>query len=265
MKTIILTGASGYVGGYLYNELGHIYNVIPCCRENGIDLTKEGVVDTILERVNGHVFAIINLACITAKPENLTDISVLTENIKIAYNISQIAKIIGVHKLLNFSSISVYPCSNGEFDETSPIDPSINADALYGISKYNTEAILNYYLKKSLCKILHLRVSNIYSYNYLPQKGIIKEFMDGLTTENRICIWGGGQKSINLMSLETLLNKIVYFIENDRVGVLNLNERTISYLELANEIITEFGNKQSKVEMKNKMEDILFKIKSVYE
>ena len=259
---LLITGAAGFVGSFLAEKLEYKHLIITIKRvekdnqDNTIlaDLAEDNLVEKIVGKLSENnvlIDIIIHLAARTASSQNIEDISVLQDNNQISLNLAKLALKLNVKKVINFSSMSVYAYVDGTFDEKTLPNPVLNTDAIYGISKLNSEYLLNFFLRNTLTNIIHLRVAMIYGEN-MPENRIIPMMKKELAETNIITIWGTGERVLNLISLDYLYGVIDFFIEKQQNNtfnsdVFNVVEKQISMKDLAEEIAQKYGNSNSKV------------------
>jgi nucleoside-diphosphate-sugar epimerase len=187
---------------------------------------------------------IIHLASALAKPGTLEDIEVLNNNNLLSLNVARLAEFLGCKKLINFSSSSVYPNIDGVFNESSLVDPSQNPDAIYGLSKYNSEVILNRILSSKQLVLSHLRSAMVYGEGVHPSR--IWPVMEAeLKEKNTITVFGNGLRLINQVHIDWLVKVVARFVDTDLPGVYNVSEETISLMDLAKRTIARKGNGES--------------------
>lgn len=229
---------------------------------NNIKLIKCNVLNKkqleFFIKKNNFFDIIIHTAFITANNNNYDSFNDLKKNLKITENLIFSLKKIKFKKLINFSSISVYPKLNGIFKENSNIDPSVNIDALYGLAKFNSEILFNYFFNKK--KIINLRIANVINIKSI-KKGLFYQYYSDLKKNNKIIIYGNGKKLFNFI-YENELTKIVKFlIKKNIFGTFNINKYTLTYNNLAKMIMSLFGNGKSVIIKKNiSIDNSLFKI-----
>ena len=145
-----------------------------------------------------------------ANKNNLNDFSLFEDNLLMSKNlINVLQKKEDIH-LINFSSSAVYPNVSGIFNEDDIIDPSVNGDCLYGLSKFNNEMLFNYFLKK--LSILNLRVGYVHG-SGMNKFRIHKVFENELKEKNKITIWGNGERCFPQISIEYLNSILLNIIE----------------------------------------------------
>ena len=266
---LLITGANGFVGSFLAEKLSAKHLIINIKRENNnnhqdntilADLVKENSVEKIVNEISqkySQIDVIIHLAARMASSQNIEDISVLHENNQISINLAKLAQKLNVKRVINFSSMSVYAYVDGIFDEKTLPNPVFNTDAIYGISKLNSEYLLDFFLRKTAINAFHLRIAMIYGEN-MPANRIIPMMKKELEETNIISIWGNGERILNLISLDYLYQIIDFFIEKQQLAIFNNDifnvvEKQISMKDLAQEIVQKYGNNNSKVSFIEKM------------
>ena len=251
-KTILLTGYTGFVGKHLINSLSD-YKLVGLSRYS--DNTIDNITLNLDNDINDNdiklalkqysVDIIIHLASITCNKSNIDDIDILKKNLTISKNLSKIANYLQPDQLINFSSSSVYPNVNGSYSEDSIVKPQENTDCLYGLSKFNSEVIIDYFTNKNI-NVTHLRVAQIFG-DGMRQDRIFPIMKNELLNDNIIEIFGNGKRIINYIEINELVLIIIKLIKISFSGTLNLCSNNLKIIEIANELIKKFGNKDSKV------------------
>lgn len=282
MKKVLVTGINGFVGNTLRKALkDDFYNVIGLARSsNGnqddiieCDLVDLKSVSSAINSLRGHhIDVVIHAASKMARSDNLNDINILTDNIRIADNIAYLVNELKVPYLINLSSIAVYPNIDGEFDENSKIWPAANNDCLYGLSKFNAENILSYRLNNILENLLHLRIAIIYG-EEMNANRIIPVIINAIKKNNKVVIFGNGERVLNLVEVNNLCSYIIDFIDHPVSGVVNICDQQITLDELARNLVAEHGDSKTCINIEphgNKIKfivstDKLKKIKEIYD
>ena len=251
MKKVLLIGVSGFIGENLYDYLSPNYKVYGISRSNvtydnceQLDVSNKTELLNYFRNKNFDV--VINLAAVLAKSNNLDDIEVLLDNLSITNNLVEGLKTYQDTHLINFSSSSVYANSSGNYNEQALIDPAENGDCIYGLSKFNSEILFRYLLKKYEINVTNLRVPMVYG-EKMDKTRIHKTFERELEENNTISIWGNGERIISHISVNELVVKVDKIITNKIYGTYNLMGESISLIKLAERIIKKKEGGDSKV------------------
>jgi len=236
---ILITGAAGFLGTHLQKLISGDTVTKLVRKSNGqtnehvIDLTDERQVYLALDagKFSG-IDVIINLASIVAKSSTVDDLSLLCMNAQIAKSVAIIARDSGAKKLVNISSMAVYPFKDGDFTEDSMPDPSVNNDCVYGLSKLNGEILINYLLRDKSILISHLRMAMIYGAG-MNETRIIPVMEKELKEKDTITVFGGGQRLLNLIEVNKAAEVITKFVYEDHPGIYNVGNEILSMEELA--------------------------------
>ena len=260
--TILITGASGFIGGYLYDHLSKnhkVYRVLRNYKDDGddrifyIDLVN---LDDVKYRINDsneldiEIDIIIHCAALLADSENSKNIDLFNDNNRITENVISIAKKCNVKRVINFSTIGLYPNKDGAYNETSQVNPAFNAECLYSLSKFCSEELLTFLLPN--VSIINLRLSQTYGKGMRNDR-IYALFINELRTQNTITLWGNGERSSNFISVEYLLSQIDHILVDFGIkGTFNIGQKNMTYLELANQIVEVYGNEKSRIVLVDK-------------
>ena len=264
--TILITGATGFLGTHLFNYLKDchtVYGISEVSTNQNIISANLLNIDTCINELSKinvtAIDTIIHLASILASQNNLNDVSVLNQNNVLSQNVVLLAQKLNAKKIINFSSSSVYPNIDGEFNEASEINPALNPDAIYGLSKFNSEIIINTLIKNTTTTVSHLRCVMVYGNGVNPTR-IWPVMEKELNEKNTITVFGHGKRLINQIEINTLKNVVNKFIVNNFPGIYNICEETLSLENLAKRIIAHRGNSESKIVYVEKGNTFQFKI-----
>jgi nucleoside-diphosphate-sugar epimerase len=260
VKNILITGVNGFVGSALLNNLSKDYNIIGIGRKKGkfnysyvyCDLIDSNCLKSAIEILKQYkIDIIIHAASKMSTNENVNEINVLIDNIRLSENVAKITKLLNIPYFINLSSSSVYPNIDGEFSEESNIWPARNTDCFYGLSKFNAENIFTFQLESILNNLLHLRISMIYG-DGMNENRIIAVFKNDIIKKNKLTLFGEGKRLVNLIDINSLCKYIKYFIDNPLSGIINISQECVSLNELAGNLVKEFGNKDTEIIIEKK-------------
>jgi nucleoside-diphosphate-sugar epimerase len=259
---ILVTGAGGFIGRHLCKHLSKHHNIIGvynkkqhvdgCHRHIVCDLTnKEQTLADIAENVSIKVDIIAHLASELVDVRTAEQMDVFYKNMKISETVAALAENLRPAKLINFSTMAVYPNVDGIYSEDSKVWCADNSDCLYGLSKFCAENIFSFMLKKSDIKVTHLRFGQVYG-DGMRNDRIMPIMQKELKETNKITVYGNGERVSNFISIQKLLEIINLFLEKDTEGIFNIGDEQISYLEMATTIIEKNGNALSCVMLKER-------------
>ena len=275
---ILITGAGGFIGSKLYDRLSKKHKVISIFSSSNsvsdyncysLDLTKKKRIEKIGNVLSiKKIDAIIHLASKMASPNKTDDLRIIKDNITISENVANLIKVIKPEVFINFSSMAVYPNISGLFSENSLPNPQKNTDCIYGLSKYCSEVIFDFLLEREKIRIVHLRVSQVYGEGMRKDR-IIPIMLKELNETNTITVFGSGQRESNFIEVKKLVKQTQFFLLNSLEGIYNIGDRNISYVDLAQELINEYGNNNSTINKlpegnKEKFSLDISKLKSIY-
>ena len=252
---ILVTGSSGFVGKNLCNHLHKKNNVTGIFNKNKnnlisntikLDLCKNLKI-SYLKKIfkNQKINTIVHLAGYSANKKNVKDLKLFENNIKITNNMIKVVEVIKPNTFINFSSMSIYPDTNGIFDEQHKFLSKLNTDFLYGFSKYCSEILFDNFLDKSKkINLIHLRVAQIYGKG-MNQNRIIPIMKKELKSKNSITVFGNGLRISNFIHIDKLISYMDFILAKNLKGVYNIGDQNISYLNLAKKIIKSEDNKKS--------------------
>lgn len=248
---ILVTGATGFIGKCVISHFSDKHEIFGTCRalKKGkfiqadlINLSDYGVFDVDFD-------VVIHCASILATPKNRKNINLLLDNVKITESVQKIAELNKVELIINLSSIGVYPCVNGIYNEESLIRPSDNYEGLYGLSKFCSEELFLLLNKDNHTRIVNLRLGQTLGKGMRNDR-IYSIMRDELKKGNVISVWGEGERISSFLTIDYLLKYLTLIIKNKTIkGTFNLSEKNISYKELADEIIFKYGNEKSKIKL----------------
>ena len=252
---ILLTGAGGFIGSHLHKELNlehkvfqvfHPSDYIEGQNSFSVNLTNVSAVNKLIIDLSkqAKIDVIIHLASGIASPEKVDDVELLKESIVITENIVSITKSVKPRVFINFSSMAVYPNISGTFSEDSLPTPQKNPDCIYGLSKYCSEVMIDFLLRNKNISIIHLRISQVHGKGMRTDR-IIPVMLKELKDTNTITVYGDGERTSNFINVDKLVKEVSFFLQEDISGIYNVGDLNILYLELAQELIDQYGDQDS--------------------
>ncbi len=250
---ILVTGAGGFVGQHVCKHLqkGHTLYRIDSVKSKGIltidlcnvDETKEACRQIQNE---AQIDGILHLASMLMSSSDIENMAIFHGNICITESVIELARNIKPKKVVNISSMAVYPAIDGIFCETSLAQTSYNTDCLYGLAKFCSENLIDFMLKGQGILTSHLRVSQILGQGMRTDR-IVPMMLKELSENNIITVRGNGERVSNFIHIDQLVSIIELFLENDITGIYNVGSENISYYNLALKLIEEYGNADSRI------------------
>lgn len=254
---ILITGSNGFIGNKIKESLSKNHNLICIQRSQVskfsdndffIDLTDiDALKDCLYHGKLGNckIDIIIHCAALLADGSNNLSLDLFNNNNKITESVILLTNYFKPKKLINFSTIGVYPNKDGNFNENSEVDPSENSECLYSLSKFCSEILFKFFLTNT--KVINLRLAQTIGEGMRSDR-MFSVYLDELKKHNQISVWGNGERESNFIQLDELLKKIDFILSNDSIsGTFNIGQKNISYLELANSVIENFGDINSKI------------------
>ena len=212
----LLTGAGGFLGRELYNQMinqGH--TVVPVVRKSlGLpneivfDFAKEDIQS--LEQSIGSCDGIIHLAAMIDFRQGFNS-ELFEINFVSTLKLSRIAATYDKHFIFT-SSVSISKAVDGVIDQNSPDIP----DNSYALSKYLAERAIES-LNFSSCII---RIGGIYGGDGPEHLYLNKAIKNAINDAKTPTMVGSGQSKRNYIYVVDLANWITYIAENKQTGKL---------------------------------------------
>ena len=235
-KTLMITGASGFIGSNFIKKNENEYNIIPVCliKNKPEDLDYTGV-DTIL-----------HLAALVHQMKGAPEEKYFEVNTELTRRLAMTAKEKGVGHFVFYSTVKVYgfdgELNNHDFILTE--NSTCNPNDPYGTSKYEAEKILNS-LQEENFKIAMVRPPMVYG------EGVKGNMLSLMKLINILPIipfdYDNNKRSI--ISTENLLYLTHLIIKNQANGIyLGIEGNPVSIKEIAESI--EKGIETKKINKK---------------
>ena len=204
-QTVLVSGGAGYIGSTLVRDLlgrGYAVRVLDNLLYGGEsiadldghprfelivdDFRDEGVVNAALRGAD----AVVHLGAIVGDPACAMDQDFTLEtNLEATKLLIDGARRAGVRRFLFASTCSVYGASDGELDETSPVNPV----SLYAQTKVASESDLLAAADDTFAPV-NLRFATVYGVSHRPRFDLVVNLLTAkAVTEGQITIHGGEQ------------------------------------------------------------------------
>lgn len=251
-KTILITGATGFIGSHILKRLINVKNVKiviiarkdPGHNSDTIKWIKSDICllsrNTLIDNGISHVDIVLHLAAYTPKSSGDDDIDrIIKDNILASHALLKcLPGNIGM--ILYTSTLDVYASvGDDEITERTKLDPS----SLYSASKLFCEKLISKWAKDNQCLSVILRYGHIYgpgedSYNKLIPS-VIKVLLDG---ESPV-IYGTGDEERDYLYVDDAVEATLRaMILEDNIGPLNIvHGKSISVREIVDMLIKITG------------------------
>lgn len=257
---ILITGARGFVGRHLEKHLVSKHNIFLTAREHDnfkyifLDLLSKKSVDEFISIMSDKAIDVLIHTAGELVNSKMTDdeqMIVFDHNIEISKNIIKIVQVLNIKRLINCSSIAVYPNEDGTYQEASEIRMSCNSECMYGLAKFCSENMFDYFLK-SKCNIINLRLAQVYGEGMRSDR-IISIMKKSIIENNFVEVYGDGKRVSNFISVDKVCEIISRLVDMVAVeGIYNVGDENLTYLELAKKIMREYGNPDTQIVLKQK-------------
>ena len=261
MKTVLITGAGGYIGcrfvDYLQNK---VYKIKVLDRfffgkERLQSILKNSQVEVIEEDIRffypeilKDVDVVIDLAALSNDPAGELDpVKTWSINYLGRFRVSTLAKFMGVKRYILPSSCSVYGFQEGVVSETSPVNPLTT----YAKANYKAEVDIKRLADKNYCVVI-LRFATVYGYSPRMRFDLaINGMVRGFFKNGKIPILRDGTQYRPFVHVMDVCKAIHLAMEaddekvNGEVFNVGSNEQNVQIFELAqrvaNAISVEFN------------------------
>jgi|SRR5690554_401594 len=247
---VLVTGATGFLGrnlirlllkeSYGVTAVGRsIEKLNECFTDDAVHKRDTDYsVQSLTKLIEGHNTVIHLASQLMQRDTNPFKVSSFSSNLQIVENLVVACATNEVKKLVNTSTISVYPLAQ-DLLETQASSPS----NVYGVSKANIDTYLSYIQNRVSTKIISLRLARLYGYG--ERSGLM--FTDFVAKANRkepLTINGEGKSTIDYVYIEDAIDAISCVLKNQEAkGIYNVGTgRPYSVKEIAKIVNSVFNN-----------------------
>lgn len=220
MKTILITGAGGYIGTNLVNKLIKLnYKVVGLDtfwfgnylkKNKKLKILKKDIRKIDIKDLN-NIDIVIHLASIANDPAAELNAKLTWEiNVLATYNLIDLAIKKKIKKFIFASSASVY----GDTDNKSVKENfALKPGHYYAYSKYIGEKMIQKYSKINNLNYSILRFFNIYG---PKSNAVISTFLAQKIQNKKITIFGNGKQKRDFLYVDDLCNAIFKVLKNSK-------------------------------------------------
>jgi nucleoside-diphosphate-sugar epimerase len=257
MKTVLITGAGGYIGCRLVDYLqNNGYKIKALDRfffgkERLQSILKNSQIEVIEEDIRffdpgilKDVDVVIDLAALSNDPAGELDpVKTWSINYLGRFRVATLAKFMGVKRYVFPSSCSVYGFQEGVVSETSPVNPLTT----YAKANYKAEVDIKRLGDKKYCVII-LRFATVYGYSPRMRFDLaINGMVRGFFKNGKIPILRDGTQYRPFVHVMDVCKAIHLAMEaddekvNGEVFNVGSNEQNVQIFELAQRVANAIG------------------------
>ena len=239
LHPLIIIGSSGFVGKYLFSRLSEDYpgREIHCFSRQEADLTDLHSTQQLDSAMSPMSTVIITAGIKRQVSDSLESFNT---NLLMIYNLCTILRRRRVHKVIFFSSASVYGENRHDLNisNCTPVSPS----SYYGISKYASERLLSRVAGESgVDTFTVVRPPLIYGCGDTSDAYGPSGFLDAGIKGDPIVLWGDGSELREFVYVKDVARVISSLVQNDVSGVFNLvSGVSRSYIDVVDYLKSHF-------------------------
>jgi len=257
MKTVLITGAGGYIGcrlvdylqdkGYKIKALDRFFfgkeRLQSVLKNSQIELIEEDIRFFNPELLKD-IEVVIDLAALSNDPTGELDpVKTWSINYLGRFRVATLAKFMGVRKYILPSSCSVYGFQEDVVSETSPVNPLTT----YAKANYKAEVDIKRLADKNFCVVI-LRFATVYGYSPRMRFDLaINGMVKGFFKNGKIPILRDGTQYRPFVHVMDVCKAIHLAIEaddekiNGEIFNVGSNEQNVQIFELAKRVADAIG------------------------
>lgn len=262
---ILLTGASGFIGGKLLAALIEKYGsnavvALTSKKITGVNcLVYKSFSDFGLDNdcFNEITHVIHAGAFIPKDTQQSNNISLCYENI--SYTKSLLSyEFKNLLRFLNISTIDVYASTEEKLSENSEIEPI----SLYGSSKFYCEEMVKAFSAQRSISYMNLRIGHVYGPGEEKYKKVLPIAIKNIIENNPVELWGDGSDLRSFIFIEDVVESILNSLEvpEENLDINVVSGNSVSIYDLLHKII-EVSGKQVQLHKRSsnhKKRDLVF-------
>jgi len=222
MKTILITGAAGFIGSHLKSELKNLHVVSGVDILNSLnlasskrvdyfgDIIKASIHSNFIDELNEKPEIVVHLAAETGISGSLNNPSLyFHQNVEGTFNVLEQCRKNGVKYLIYASSSSVYEPNQSIMSENSSHDKQLS---FYGTSKRMAEVMVENYCRQFGITAIGLRFFTVYGSWTRPDMAAYK-FMKAIDGGKEITLYNDGNVYRDFTHVSDIVKSIQLLIE----------------------------------------------------
>ncbi len=247
MKTILITGPSGFIGRNLLQAINaDKYQVVVLSKSN-ISAFKcarlkqyKLDLDTLNAAGIDHVDVVIHLGAFTPKtPDQIDNLLLSNQNITFTQQLVE-ALPNRPEKFIFTSTVDVYDSRLDLIDESSPTNPS----GMYGWSKLYCEKFLEKWASENTISLSILRLGHVYGPGEEDYRKVIPNSIINLINNKSITIFGTGEERRSFIYVKDCCDLILKSINlNSNIGPINIVGKESTTIRCLIELLIKISGK----------------------
>ena len=227
---VVVTGGAGFIGSHLVGELikqgysvvivdnlstGKMENLSNCGIFFPYTITDIKMLKLVFEGAD----IVLHLAATSNLPMSIDPISTFKINVTGTLNVLEVARLLGVKRVIFVSSSSVYGDTVGIQNEVDPTLPV----SLYGWSKLIGEQCCQMYNELYSLSTVCLRYFNVFGERDPIILGrVIPRFIDYAKNNKPLLIYGNGEQTRDFIFIDDVVKATILLMKSDVVGIFNV-------------------------------------------
>ncbi|KZX36421.1 NAD-dependent epimerase/dehydratase family protein [Wohlfahrtiimonas chitiniclastica] len=240
---VLLTGASGFIGGHILNALVNKYG-----KDSIVVLTSKKISSIhcivydsfndfgVSEDCFNDITHIIHAGAFTPKDTHqANNLTLCFENVQftknlLSYNFHALSRVV------NISTLDVYADTRDKLNEGSKIRPI----SLYGSSKFYCEEMIKAFSNQQNVSYINLRIGHVYGPGEEKYKKVIPVAIQNIIENKPIELWGDGSDLRSFIFIEDVVESILNSLEiaEENLDINVVSGVSVSIYDLLHKIIS---------------------------